>query len=116
MEPTTEAVIFVLGHSSFFIYQSEVCFADSLCHVSEPSHWRWIHSCDRKVTARRAECQRSSIHGFAEAKALLLVLVLAIILHQIGAFGAVLDKGCVFSSELNKSLSMQSRGHQAVVP
>jgi hypothetical protein len=39
--------------------------------------------------------------GFAEAKALLLVLVLAIILRQIGAFGAVLDKGCVFSSELN---------------
>ena len=72
MEPTTEAVIFVLGHLTFFIYQSEVCFADSLRHVSEPSHWRWIHSRDRKVTARRAECQRSSIHGFAEAKALLL--------------------------------------------
>jgi hypothetical protein len=71
MEPTTEVVIFVLGHLTFFIYQSEVCFAGSLCHVSEPSHWRWIHSCDRKVTARRAECQRSSINGFAEAKALI---------------------------------------------
>ena len=100
-EPTTEAAIFVLGHLSFFIYQSEVCFADSLRHVSEPSHWRWIHTCDRKVTARRAECQRSSIHGFAEAKALLLVLVLATILRQIGAFGAVLDKGRVFLSEPN---------------
>ena len=79
----------------------KVCFADSLRHVSEPSYWRWIHSCDRKVTPRRAECQRSSIDGFAEAEALLLVLVLAGVLRQIGAFGAIIDKGCVFLSELN---------------
>jgi hypothetical protein len=38
---------------------------------------------------------------FAEAKAFLLVLVLASILRQIEAFAAIFDKGCVFSSELN---------------
>lgn len=94
-------VIFVLGHLTFFIHQSEVCFADSLHHVSGPSYWRWIHSCDRKVAPRRAECQRSSIDGFAEAKALLLVLVLAGLLRQIEAFGVIPDEGCVFSSEWN---------------
>ena len=91
-----KTVIFVLGHLSFFIYQSGVCFADSLRHVSESSHWRWIHSCDRKITPRRAECQRSSIDGFVEAKAFLLVLVLASILRQMEVFGAIFDKGCVF--------------------